>query len=147
MKKITFDTISDVLRFAISEEQNAIRYYTQQAQSTTNYEKRTLWEQLATDEIRHKAILSNVREQELLGDKEINLIIDLDQTEIYHSEEVSDLNEVIYEAIKAEEQACKMYLDLANITDNDHIKGVLITIASEEKAHRDSLINDLNIQK
>jgi Uncharacterized conserved protein len=147
MRKITFNTIYDVLRFAISEEQSAIRYYTQQAQSTTNYETRTLWEQLATDEIRHKAILSNVLEQHLLHNKDINMVINIDPVDVYNSEEESDLNAVICEAIRAEEQACKMYNDLANITEDETIKRVLRTIASEEKAHRDSLINDLNTHK
>jgi rubrerythrin len=53
---------------------------------------------------------------------------------------------VIAEVISSEEQAYKMYSDLANLAENEEIKKILTSIALEEKTHKDILITDLSIE-
>lgn len=147
MENIMFHSINDVLQFAIEEEQKAIRTYSNKAQQTTSFEQRTLWEQLARDEMRHKAIITNILEQVREADKKIDFNIELfPPSSPLIEDDDSQYSEVIAEVISSEEQAYKMYTDLANLAENEEIKKILSTIASEEKIHKDILINELSIE-
>ena len=68
MKDLVFNSIEEILAFAINEEVQANIYYENQAKKTTDLELKMVWQQLAHDELRHKAVLTLLLEKIESGD-------------------------------------------------------------------------------
>lgn len=147
MEEMNFKSMEEILVFAIKEESDAGVFYGEQAKKTTNIELKMIWQQLAHDEIRHKAILSGLLEKMEKGEEEITFsskeVTDFKPVEI-PNKTYSDMEEAIITAVQNENDAFFMYKHLSEKVSNPTHKNVLQTLAVEELKHRDSLLVELN---
>lgn len=146
MEEMNFKSMEEILEFAIKEESDAGVFYGEQAKKTTNIELKMVWEQLAHDEIRHKAILSGLLEKLEKGDesitfasKDVSNYVPVD----IPNKAYSDMEKAIIAAINNENDAYFMYKHLSEKVSNSVQKNVLQTLAIEELKHRDSLLVEL----
>ena len=58
-----FNSIDDILDFAIQNEQNAVDFYTQLANESSNQEMIDVFTQFAKEEMGHKAFLTKVKNE------------------------------------------------------------------------------------
>jgi rubrerythrin len=150
MENLVFDSIEDILQYAIDEEESAGLFYEEQARKCVKIELRTIWQQLSNDEIRHKAILSDIL-QEIKNEGHFNFkSMDLNQLPDHQTVEIDDSSfdetrKVFLEAMKNENDAYFMYKNLALKMPNENHQKVLIVLASEELKHKDALLKELNM--
>ncbi len=147
MSELNFKSIKDVLSFAIAEEQDSHLYYKCQAKKAPKIELKVIWEQLANDEVRHAAILSELLEKVELGDESSFTKKDMPDFVDVHIPEgnYSEMDLIIIDAIKKENEAYFMYKNLATKMIEEKHKDVLITLALEELKHKDDLHRELNL--
>jgi rubrerythrin len=132
------DSVDKILDYAIEKEEDAYQFYTDLAGKMNRPHMKNIFEQFAKEEKGHKAKLQAVKEGKLLisAEKKVmdlkigdNLVdIDLDAT--------LDYQQALILAMKAEKAAYKLYNDLAASTDNDNLRGTLLTLANEEAKHK-----------
>jgi rubrerythrin len=147
----SFNTIEDILMFAIGAEQEAADFYLRlsgQAESTV---MKQVFRQYAHEELGHKTKLMKIREK---GFAEIS-------TEQIKDMKISDYTvdvvpgpsmsytEVLALAMKKEKAAFRLYLDLASKASTEETSALFNSLAMEEAKHklRFELEYDRQIQK
>jgi len=135
---LKFDSIQDIIDFAIEEEQKSIDIFTELSQKSINYKLRMLLEQLIRDEIKHKEQLQNLGQTlpsdfntELIGD--FSYFNDLNKPIISPDNTVSEALTLI---IKAEDIMSNFYNKLGNYCTNPEYKKMFFQISEEEKKHK-----------
>lgn len=145
MEKV-FNSIEEILNFAVQEEESAGEFYKEQFKKTTNVELRSLWQQLSNDEVRHKAILLNVLdklEQGIVIEKySVSKIPDYKPVEL-PDKKWTEIESAIITAIQNENEAYFMYSNLAEKMLIAEHKTLLLTLASDEYKHREALLKEL----
>lgn len=141
-----FNSIEEIIHFAIEEEQSAGEFYKEQSLKTTNVELRSIWQQLSNDEVRHKSVLLNILdklEDGIVIEKfSIAKIPNYKPVEL-PEKEWNETEEAIISAIKNENEAYFMYTELAEKMKTEEHKNVLLTLANEEYKHREALLREL----
>jgi rubrerythrin len=133
-----FESIDDILDFAINEEQKAVDLYTNLAASAKTEDVKTVFLEFAKEEIEHKARLTTIKNNGLFTMKP-EQVIDL---KISDYSVVSELNEgstyadALIFAMKKEKAAFKLYTKLAERAPNNDLKNVFLALASEESKHK-----------
>lgn len=147
MSELNFKSIKDVIAFAMSEEHDAHIYYTNQVKKAKSIELRMIWQQLANDEVRHEAILSDMLDKVEQNDEGSYSKKDMpDYVEVQFPEkEYSEIDQIIIDAIKKENEAYFMYKNLALKMTEEKYQNVLITMAMEEFNHKEALYKELNL--
>ncbi len=147
MSELKFNSINEILSFAITEEHEAHLYYTTQAKKAQIVELRMIWQQLANDELRHESILSELLEKVEGGNESFFTNKDMpDYVAVKFPEnDYSEVDLVIMEAIKKENDAYFMYKNLALKMNNEKHKDVLISMAHEELKHKETLLKELDL--
>lgn len=145
MEKV-FNSIEEIINFAIEEEENAGEFYKTQSQKTSNVELRSLWQQLSNDEVRHKAMLLNVLDKLnggiLLDKYMISKIPEFKPVEL-PEKKWNEIEEAIISAVKNENEAYFMYSNLAQKMKTDEHKNILLSLAADEYRHREALLKEL----
>jgi rubrerythrin len=115
-----FNSVEDIINFAIEREQEAVNFYTRLSANSKNEEMKLVFEEFAQEELKHKAKLQKVKDEHIY---------------IFNPEKVLDLNisdyiipdvvtpDIGYQAalivaMNREKAAYKLYLRLAAKTDN-----------------------------
>ena len=132
-----FNTIKEVLDFAINEEIKSYSFYLELAEFVEQPEMARALTDLASEELRHKAKLEAVRAGQITLDEE-----EIDNLGI--AESVSDIEpdakmdylDMLIVGIKREEQACRLYTNLASIALNRQTKDIFTQLAHEEAGHK-----------
>jgi rubrerythrin len=133
-----FESINDILDFAIENEQKAVDFYNQLAASARNDEMRKTFEQFAREEMGHKAKILNIKEQGILSFSKAD-VADLKIADYVVRTETE--TEVTYEqalvlAMKREKAAFKLYLKLSEKAPTAEIKSLFLALAQEESRHK-----------
>jgi rubrerythrin len=132
------ETYEEILQFAITREIEAYEFYTALAMRMSDPEKKEMFEDLAADELKHKANL----ELELMKAGEIVAIISKDDfnTDDYHIE--SDIKfdmeykDILHLAIEKEDAAFRLYASLSGQVQDEASSEVLLQLAEEEIKHK-----------
>ena len=127
------EKIKDILTFAIEREVEAHELYIYMAAHMTNPEMRLVCEDLAKEELGHKAKL----EQEFIK-------IDQTVTDFNISDYVTaadnpmdmDYEDLLIFAIKKEDRSIKFYNDLAKTVEDKDSREVLLFLVNEETSHK-----------
>lgn len=134
----TFNTIDEILDFAMDEEQKAVEFYSELALKAKTKDMKAVFEDFAKEEVSHKVRLLKIKEE---GIKE------------YESAEVTDLKisdyvtrvkvepDMSYEqalvvAMNKEKATFRLYIALAEKAPNEELKGVFMDLAQEESKHK-----------
>lgn len=131
-------SVDEILDFAIGQEEEAARFYTDLAQRTEKLGMRQIFEGFAKEEMGHKAKLLGIKEGRLLVPA-AQKVMDLQIAEYLVDVEGSpnlDYQGALTLAMKREKAAFKMYSDLAAATEDESVRATLLGLAQEEAKHK-----------
>jgi len=133
-----FKNITEILDFAIGEEQSAVDFYLLMAAQSKNSESKTIFREFAEEEMRHKANLTKIKEDGTLklSDEKVK---DLKITEYLIDVKPSPAmgyQEALILAMKKEKAAFRMYTVLASQATDPAVKALLESLALEESRHK-----------
>jgi len=135
----TWNSVDDVLRYAINQEEEAADLYRQLAAQTKKPGMRQLYEGFAREEEGHKVKLMTIEAEGLLQPAS-EQTVDMKMTD-YLVEPVAGDSELGYQdalilAMKREKAAFRLYSDLAEKTTAPEVKATLLSLAQEEAKHK-----------
>ena len=133
-----FNNITEILDFAIGEEQAAVDFYLQLAGQSKNQQTRAVFEDYAQEEMRHKANLLSIKENGsfTLSDAAVrDLKIAEYLVDVRPSANISYQDALIL-AMKKEKAAYRMYTRLAEKAEDPQVKELFLKLALEESRHK-----------
>jgi rubrerythrin len=133
-----FNTINEILDFAIGEEQAAVDFYLQLAAQSKSPQIRKIFTDYAEEEMRHKANLMVIRENGsfVLSDAKVR---DLKIAEYLVDVKLSvtmSYQDALILAMKKEKAAFRMYTKLAENAEDPDVKTLFLALAQEEAKHK-----------
>jgi len=133
-----FETIDDILDFAIDSEQEAVDFYNELAESSKTEDMKKVFAQFAREEIGHKARLTKVKKEgayKLTSAQVRDLKIGDYLVDVKPSSDMT-YEEALVLAMKREKNAFKLYLDLAEKAPDNQMKELFQSLAQEESKHK-----------
>jgi rubrerythrin len=132
-----FETVKQVLNFAIAREKESYDAYFELAKLITEPEVRSMFEEFAADELQHALRLEAIEAGDLKID--IEKIGSLGIAENLQSRKITadmDYVDALAAAIIKEQNAYNLYTLLASKVDKQVIKEIFLHIAREEAKHK-----------
>jgi len=134
-----FDTINDILDFAIEQEQQAVDFYNELATNARSKDMKEIFEDFAREEMAHKAKLVNIKKTGLFP-ADTDKVQDLKIADYIVTSKKTNA-EMTYEdalvlAMKKEKSAFKLYSRLAERAPNAEVKELFQALALEESKHK-----------
>jgi rubrerythrin len=129
-----FDSVDDILKFAINGEQEAYEFYTNLANQMDNPMMR---EGFAKEEQGHKAKLQKIKEDNIKP--ALEYVEDIKLADYLINVKPSpdmDYQEALILAMKKEKAAFKLYTILASMTNDINLRQVFLAMAQEEAKHK-----------
>ncbi len=131
-------SVDEILDFAIGQEEEAAQFYTDLATRMDRPWMSSIFQSFAKEEMGHKHKLLDIKqgkllmaaEQKVLDLKLSDYLVDVQPT--VHM----DYQQALVVAMKKEKKAFKMYIDLADATDNENLRSVFLGLAQEEAKHK-----------
>jgi rubrerythrin len=133
-----FDSINDILDFAIGKEQSAVDFYNDLASKLPNEVMRKVFEEFAQEEMKHKAKLIAIKEQgifEVTTEKIMDLKI-ADFTAKKQPEPNMTYQDALIVAMNNEKHAFKLYSRLAEKAPTAELQSLFMMLAQEESKHK-----------
>jgi rubrerythrin len=132
-----FNTIKDAIHFLIEDEQTSFERYHKLSKKAVNIHIKTIWKQLANDELRHKEtlieILNNAKLIANIYNENENIeslpLIEIDAT-------AKKAKQIFQAACNFEIAAYNHYIDVAKQTPDPLIQTLFLSIANEELEHK-----------
>ncbi|KPL11748.1 MAG: rubrerythrin [Bacteroides sp. SM23_62] len=134
-----FQSVDEILEFAIKDEQRAANLYIDLAKRSRSNEMRRTFLQFSQEELGHKKKLERIRTggQIVVSDTKVqDLKIGDYLVEVSTSRDDLSYQEALIIAMKEEKAAFKLYSDLAARTDDAAAREVLLMLAQEEARHK-----------
>jgi rubrerythrin len=139
MQMTQFNSIEDVLAFAIRDEQRASDLYADLAKRSRNREIQKVFEQFSREELGHKKKLENIQSGNTVAvsrEKVQDLKIGDYLVEVNTSRDDLSYQEALILAMKEEKAAFRLYSDLAARTDHPELEETFLMLAQEEAKHK-----------
>lgn len=133
-----FESMDDILDFAIQQEQEAVDFYNLLSGNAKNEDMKKVFLQFAQEEIGHKAMLTKIKQEGILS-SEVKNITDLKISNYVSSIEPKEdmtYQEALVLAMNREKNAFKLYSDLAEKATSQEMKNIFLTLAQEESKHK-----------
>ncbi len=133
-----FNTIDEILDFAISEEQGAVDFYSELSESAKTDDMKQVFLDFAGEEIKHKQRLLKIKEEGIFTletTKVADLMISDYLVNIKPTPNMT-YEEALILAMKKEKAAFKLYSALAERAPNEGLKNVFMGLAMEESKHK-----------
>ena len=135
-----FESVDDVLDFAIKEEEGAHAFYTELAEKVDKPWVKQLLLDFAKEELGHKRKLEAVKagkslepsSKEVLDLQIADYLVDVDPTQY----EILDYQQALIIAMKKEKSAFKLYSDLAEKAPTEELRKAFQALAQEEAKHK-----------
>ena len=133
-----FNTIDEILDFAIGEEQAAVDFYSELAETAKSEDMKLVFIDFAQEEIKHKQRLLKIKEEGIFT-METSKVADLQISDYLVN--VKPTPNMTYEealilAMKKEKAAFKLYSALAEKAPNEGLKNIFLGLAMEESKHK-----------
>lgn len=134
-----WESLDEVLDFAIDQEQAAADFYAKLSTSVKNASMREVLAGFAQEELRHKSKLIAIKErgagslvntQAVPDLKVADYLVDVDPTDDIEYEDA------LVMAMKLEKRAFQLYTDMAAATEDDSLRQSLLALANEEAKHK-----------
>ena len=136
---MTFNSVDEILDFAIRKEEEAAEMYTDLAGKVEKEYMRKLFEDFAREEVGHREKLLQIKQGKLLLPAE-EKVMDLKIGEYLADVEpsaVGDYAQALTLAMKEEKAAFRMYTGLAEAAaDDENVRTMLLGLAQEEAKHK-----------
>jgi rubrerythrin len=132
-----FNSVDDILDFAIRNEQDAIDFYSKYA-GLVNKEMQDTFLEFAQEEIKHKARLMKIKEDKIFTFplEKINSLNLSDYTTSGNFTMDLSYQDALILAMLKEKAAFKLYLNLSQRTDIPFLKELFLSLAQEESKHK-----------
>jgi len=133
-----FNSIDEILDFAINNEQVAVDFYIKLADKFDDKAMKQTFEDFAKEEMGHKARLTSIKEKGLY-DMPQEKVMDLKIADfLVHTEAKEDMSytDALSLAMKREKAAYKLYLKLAERAPNGEMQKIFHGLAQEEARHK-----------
>ena len=137
-EKINFNSVDDILDFAIEKEQDAQRFYTEWAEKVKNPAIGEMLIELSKQELGHKKRLENLKIKGSLlssDDKITDLKIADYLVDIPPSEDM-DYQQALTLAMHREQASVNLYKMLASLAPNDEVQDIFFALVEEEAHHK-----------
>ncbi len=134
----TFNSIEDILDFAVEKEYEARDFYNEWAEKVKNETLKEVLKSFAAEEQKHANLINEVKAGKKFKPQEgkiTNLKISDYLVDYTPSEDMSYQDALIV-AMKREKAAFKLYTDLAESSDDENIKQLFNALAQEEAKHK-----------
>ncbi len=137
---MNFQSIDEILTFAIDREKEAVEFYAALANEATSKALKQTFVDFSKEEGKHVALLSDIAgNKEMIDSYEIKNIPDL-KISNYQVETTYEtgmpMPEILRLAMKREEKSVKLYQTMADQTDNADAKKVFQVLSQEESKHK-----------
>ncbi len=133
-----FNTVDEILDFAIKGEQDAVDFYSHLADNSTNTEIRDIFIQFAKEEMGHKAKLLKIKAEGIFESRS-GMVTDLKisdyMSEVTPSPDM-DYRDALIVAMNNEKNAFRLYTRLAEEAPGDDLKHIFLNLAQEEARHK-----------
>lgn len=133
-----FNSINEILDFAINNEQVAVDFYIKLAEKFNDKAMKQTFEDFAREEMGHKARLTSIKEKGLY-DMPQEKVMDLKIADFLvrpESTENMSYEDALKLAMKREKAAYKLYLKLAESAPNAEMQKIFHGLAQEEAKHK-----------
>lgn len=134
-----FETVEEILELAVAREEDAHIFLMALAARMVNPDMRKVFEELAAEELEHKAKLELeiVKTGRIVTESKKKLYFEAnDYAEDVGSEIDMDYKDLLTMAMQKEESSFRLYVDLASrVTDEDAYE-TLLALAEEEVRHK-----------
>lgn len=137
-QKTHFESVDEVIEFAIGQEEKAAGFYRGFADKATYPGIRKMCLEMAQEEDRHKEMLLKLQAgvpSGLARERVVDLKIS-DYLRSFWLDPDADQQDLLIAAMKSESRAEQLYRDLAGICETPEIKEVLLRLAAEEGSHK-----------
>ncbi len=134
-----FNSIEEILEFAIKNEEEAAAFYRNLATKTNNRAMQIALEEFAKEEDMHKVKLLKVKEGNLLPgalEKVVDLKISDYLDDVNPESSDMDYGKALVLAMKREKAAFKMYTNLAAQVEDEEMSVFFLELAQEEARHK-----------
>ncbi len=136
MKK--FESVNEILDFAIEQEQKAIDFYTELTENARTEDMKLVFEEFIKEEISHKARLMQIKTDGIMTLQEYKLK-DLKIADYIVAEKSN--NTLTYEqalrlAMNREKASFKLYTALSEKVADSNLKKIFQLLAIEESKHK-----------
>ncbi len=129
-----------ILDFAIEREYEAVEFYTDLSKKTLFAAQKVMLKDLADMEKGHAAALERIRTNGMTQTKTVNKDVeDLHISDYLVEVEIKpnlSYQDIILIAMKREEKAKKLYMDLAAKVTDGEMKNLFLRLADEEAKHK-----------
>lgn len=135
---MAFETVDDILDFAIRKEEEAAKMYTSLADRAKFEYMRRMLHEFAAEEQGHKTKLLAIKEgqQFELSTEKVTSLGVADYVKDVEPTDDMDFQAVLLFAMKEEKAAFAMYTKLAESADDDSLRDTLLALAQEEARHK-----------
>ena len=132
-----FGSVSDILSFAIREEDEAHDFYMDLARRVADPDLRDIIKGVAIDELQHGIRLEAIRVGDADFDTETVGSLDVADTvqDVVPTPEM-DYTDLLVVAMKREKAAFRLYTNLAGIARKAEFRDTLLNLAKEEAQHK-----------
>jgi rubrerythrin len=134
-----FNSVDEILDFAIGQEQEAIDFYSELANYTNSNDIKAIYLDFVKEEMGHKAKLIKIKNEGEFSSIKNEAVQDLKISDyLVAVKPSSDMTyqEALIIVMKKEMAAYKLYKSLAKIAPNEELKGVFHLLAIEEANHK-----------
>jgi len=133
-----FDSDEEILELAIAREEDANQFYIVLAAQAKNAEMRKVFEDLAEEELEHKAKLELevIKTGRVVTATERPELETKGDTETVGPEVDMDYKDMLIMAMQKEEASFRLYVDLAGRVINENTHETLLALAEEEVKHK-----------
>jgi rubrerythrin len=132
-----FESVDDILEFAIAGEVAANQFYMELAGKMKKPAMAKVFEDFAKEELGHKSKLEAIKQGEMLEPTE--KVAELKIADYLVDTEPKpdmDYKDALVLAMKKEKAAYRLYLDLAAVAEAEELTNMFLYIAQEEAKHK-----------
>ncbi len=128
----------EILEMAVAREVDANRYYVALAARSRKPHIRKIFEQLAAEELEHKAKLELeiMKTGRVVNTHKTSLGLRYDQPDYNPPDFEIDYKDILLIGIQKEEASVRLYTDLAKMATDANARETLLAIAKEETEHK-----------
>jgi rubrerythrin len=134
-----WESLSDVLDYAIDQEQAAADFYTKLSSQVAHESMREILQGFAEEELRHKKKLQSIKETGATKLINRQAVPDLKVADYVVDVEPTDdmgYQDALVVAMKMEKKAFQLYTDMAAVAEDGGIRQSLLALANEEAKHK-----------
>jgi rubrerythrin len=135
---VQWKSAEEILDFAIGNEEEAAKFYTDLAEKAELAPMRKVFEDFAREEQGHKAKLLGVKQSGKM-EPAPKAVLDLKIGDYLVDPPPGpemDVQQALILAMKQEKAAFRLYTDLAAATDDENLRALLLALAQEEAKHK-----------